>query len=165
MVTFALAAFLALAALVLPNPAPAHAAVACSTSWHTIKASEVGLNVKPYSNTALHAWGGNDYWNQQFLFCRDPNWGANHYGIYSNATGKYCNGLISVVYCNLSGIPNVYALFEVKPYDGTFWTIKEVGNNAYVYPDVNGGNQLKANRGLILTGSNLFEIYPRNPMG
>lgn len=143
--------------------AAAPAATVCSNSWHYIKASQVGRNVKPEGGW-LRASGGSDLWNQQFTFCRDPLWGANHYGIYSNATGRYCDGVnTSGIVCSLSNIPDVYALFEVKKYDAKFWTIEAVGRDAYVYTDASGW--LRLDRGQFLGGDNLFEISPTNLMG
>lgn len=150
----------------------------CSTSWHYITHGETGLNVRPdptmyQGNTSLYADGvpNTDYWNQQFLFCRDPGWGQDHYGIYSNLTAAFWAVTSSDdVYAGWPTIEDRHQLFEVRRYDATWWTIRYVGNpffnDKYVAPNrtPGWGNPLTAKRS-ILTGNHLFQISPANLLG
>jgi hypothetical protein len=172
--TTLLAALLVSAGLVVSQAAPAQAAPAqaateCSRTWHYIKAGERNRNVKPVGEAELlYAIGiqSQDYWNQQLLFCRDPGWGPNHYAIYANATGNYWSRGIYPwlpIHAGAVAIFDPRQLFEVKSYDGNFFTIKsvQVGLEAYVRAD-RGDGLLLADRGLQLGGDNLFLIQPRN---
>jgi hypothetical protein len=152
-------------ATVIPQAASARAASGCSTSWHYIKAGEVGRNVKPNYWT-LYAMGGSDTWNQQFTFCHNAGMAADEYFIYSNARGRYWNSLELYPYVGATASnPNIVGLFEVKRYNSQFWTIATTLGFNYVYADANSGYALRADRGSFLGGDNLFVITPNNLLG
>jgi hypothetical protein len=166
-ITSVLAILLILAGTVVVGATPAHADADCSDSWHYIKHAQLNRYVKPVGESeSLYATGVRtaDYWNQQFLFCRDPGWAPNHYAIYSNATANYWGRHTAQpflpVHAGAVAIFNPYQLFEVKSYDGHFVTIVSVAATplqAYVYAE-SGSAVLSANRGLFLGGDNLFLI-------
>jgi hypothetical protein len=152
---------------------PAAAGTQCSKTWHYITHGETGLNVRPdplmhQGNTSLYADAtpNTDFWNQQFLFCRDPGWAAGHYAVYSNLTGKYWTiDFSDNVYAGWPAIESPDQLFAVRRYDSTWWTIRYVGNpffhDKYVAPlrTPGWGNPLVA-KSSVLTGNHLFRIYP-----
>lgn len=148
---------------------PARADVGCSRSWHTIKASAAGKNltVLPYPDAemAVYALGrpGQDPWYQWMLFCRDPGWGPNHWAISSNTSaaywGKYdCENCIPHVSAVSREIYDWDNLFEVKPYDAKFWTIRSVGTGEWIYVGLDG----RLYGRFWLGAENLFEMNPRN---
>jgi hypothetical protein len=173
MIRVTIAGIVAVAGVIAFQSTPAQAAgpkaTSCSTTWHFIKAAEAGRNVRADAGYwVLSATGGSDTWNQRFLFCRDPGWGANHYGIYSNATGRYWNGCCAVGSPITASSPAIYnptQLFEVRRFDAKFWTIKAVGSNSYVYAKANAGYVLAQDRGDFLGGDNLFEISSGDLLG
>jgi hypothetical protein len=133
------AALVGLLALVstafVASAAPAVASTtSCSPAWHTIKASALNRMVT-FNNDYFFAMANGSKgvapWNQQVLFCRDPNWTAGHYGIYTNYSGLYCgrnepHGDREFVSCGWGRIYNENNLFEIKRYDSKFWSIKHV---------------------------------------
>ncbi|WP_203783739.1 hypothetical protein [Paractinoplanes rishiriensis] len=161
---------------VVSVPGAAVAATTCSRSWHFITHGETGLNVRPdplmyQGNTTLYADGvpGDDTWNQQFMFCRDPGWGTDHYAIYSNLTGRYWSyGTNGVLYAGAEGIHGTQQLFQVWKYDSTWWVIRAVGfpfYARYAHPNPTRGwsNQMEAVAGP-LNGTMLFRITPSDLM-
>jgi hypothetical protein len=158
-------------------PEPAMAATGCSKSWHYITHGETNLNLEPQIGAdgwrPAHATGGPDYWNQQFLFCRDPGWGPDHYAIWSNMTGAYCNTYARAMACDSVAVHGLGELFELRRYDSTWWYITDVHNiralNVFLHPRTTGG-ELPPNRivgdGLLvpLAGRHLFKITPSNLM-
>ena len=165
-----------LAGGIVAVPTAAVAATSCSRSWHYITHGETGLNLRPdpsmyQGNTTVYADGipGNDFWNQQFLFCRDPGWSEGHYAIYSNLTKAYWSVAADVVYAGAPAIENTQQLFHVWRYDSTWWVIRFVGfafYPKYAYPNRRYGwnNQLEVGPGP-LNGAHLFRISPSNLMG
>jgi|tagenome__1003787_1003787.scaffolds.fasta_scaffold19178526_1 hypothetical protein len=133
----AVAAILALGC-VTGLPGTAHADLHCSTSWHYITHGQSGMTARPEAEGLnwVHANGNRsaDPWNQQVTFCYGDGWGANHYAIYSNRTGKYwgSDGQGAII-ARVSGL-NEYAVFEVLRYDSKWWSIRYVGNAAEEHP-------------------------------
>lgn len=178
---FSIVMALVLAGGIVAVPEAASAATRCSTSWHYITHGETGLNVRPHplmwqGDTGLYADGvpGDDFWNQQFLFCRDPGWGANHYGIFSNLTRGYWGVTdYGSVYAGDPAIEDRYQLFEIRRYDSTWWTIRWLGGwptlTYYVCPQITVGEGWPRNplrtTGPPLTGNHLFKITPSNLLG
>jgi hypothetical protein len=168
-----------LAAGLIAVPEPAMAVTGCSKSWHYITHGETNLNLEPqvgaHGSRPLHATGGTDYWNQQFLFCRDPGWGANHYAIWSNMAGAYCStSYAGRVSCESPAIEGLAQLFAIRRYDSTWWYITDVHNNGFIdrllYPDVVSPelppNPIVADQILApLNGAHLFRITPSNLLG
>jgi len=159
---------------------PASAATGCSRSWHYITHGETGLNLEPRhgadGSRPLHATGvpGYEYWNQQFLFCRDPGWGDSHYGIYSNMSGGYCGNHTGHVSCEYTAIADENYLFEIRRYDSTWWYIRTLFIHPFasplIYPD-RTTQQLPRNPIVTdlhvapLAGYHLFRITPNDLMG
>jgi hypothetical protein len=148
---------------------PARLATGCSRTWHYITHGETGLNVQPviaYYYLRADGIPGVNYWNQQFLFCRDPDWGPNHYAIYSNLTKKYWwadSG--GNLWADYPSIDNPNQLFEVASFDGYWSTIRYVGDHTpyYVRP-LPGSTALFAYPGQ-LAGVYLFRIEPPDLLG
>jgi hypothetical protein len=176
-VLIAIVAVGVLLAAVVAAPVPASAATGCSKSWHIITHGETGLNVRPSigadGSRPVYVDGvpGTDYWNQQFLFCRDPGWAVGQYALYSNMTGGYCYAG-SQVDCAFPSIEDSHYLFQVFKYDSTWWTIKTVEPHfpqleRFYQPDRSRPwlpMPLVANYGA-LTGNHLFRITPSNLLG
>ena len=127
---------LSVGATLIIAPQPAAAATSCSSKWHTIKASAVDRKVTFHHGYFAYSDGrqGVEVWNQQILFCRDPRWIANHYGIYTNYSGGYCGANYDVdgnstdfIHCGWAAIYDTQQLFEIKRYDSKFWSIKLLG--------------------------------------
>ena len=164
-----------LAAGIVAAPTPASAVTGCSKSWHYITHGETGLNVRPSigadGSRPVYVDGvpGTDYWNQQFLFCRDPGWAVGHYALYTNFTAGYCYAGDQMD-CAYPSIVDWHYLFQVRKYDSTWWTIKTVELHfpqleRYYHPDVNRfGTPMVEDYGS-LTGNHLFRITPSNLLG
>jgi hypothetical protein len=167
----------AVAAVGLPQAAraapPAPTATRCSSSWHFITHGETGRNVRPdyWGNLFADGVPGN-WWDQKFLFCRDPGWSANHYAIYANSGGLYwtasLDGDVSWVGATATAIESPRQLFSVVRFDATWWSIRWVGypfEPYYVYPDRGARDNPLRIGPAPLTGNHLFRIQPSNLMG
>jgi hypothetical protein len=151
-------------ALVGIEATPAHAVTTCGP-WHYIAFGQTGLNLKPEDDNYLYATGraNQDFWNQQVQFCRDPDWGANHYAIRSNRGGKYWSSFMADLdrgrICSCSTrVFDPQELFEITDFDGNFFLIKSVGKNRFL----NGSTMPVTLGGARENGTNLYLISPRD---
>jgi hypothetical protein len=123
---------------VVAGPGTAHADLHCSKTWHYITHGETGATARPDAEPPywVHANGNRsaDYWNQQVLFCYGDGWGTDHYAIYSNRTKKWwgSDGQGAIHASNPS--LTEYAVFEIRRYDPTWWSIRYVGNAQEEHP-------------------------------
>jgi hypothetical protein len=163
--TSAALSLVAMLAMMGVHQTAAHAATSCGP-WHTIAFGQTGLNLKVESNGYIYASGGPDYWNQQLQFCRDPGWGSAHYAIHSNRGGLFWSSFFgssngwAVCSCSAGIYEGFHELFEIKDFDGNFFTIRSVGTGRYL--TVSSGMLLLQNSSVPLNGTNLFLISPRD---